>query len=137
MRRSLPKLLIVTVSLLIARSGVLGASLATDGVVEGRVRLIHSKGGANLADDNLSQKEKVSYAGYPIVVLTQDRHAEVARVPVGDDGRFKVSLPAGQYVLDVKQEGRKKLRVATRPFTVVAGQTVSVDLEIESAVEPM
>ena len=124
------------VSLLIVRSDVLVASSAIDGIVEGRVRVIQS-GGAKLADDNLSQKEKVSYAGYPIVVLTQDRHAEVARVPVAEDGRFKLSLPAGQYVLDVKQEGPKKLRVDTRPFTVVAGQTVSVDIEIESAVEPV
>src|SRR5205085_11921973 len=130
-------LLILMVSLLIARNGVLVASSAPDGIVEGRVRLIQPKGGAKLADDNLSQKEKVSYAGYRIVVLSQDRHAEVARVAVGEDGRFKLSLQAGQYVLDVKQEGPKKVRVDTRPFTVVAGQTVIVDIEIESAVEPV
>jgi hypothetical protein len=56
---------------------------------------------------------------------------------VDGEGRFHFSLPAGDYLLDVKRNGRNRLRVTARPFTVVAGQTVHVDLKLESPLEAL
>jgi hypothetical protein len=105
--------------------------------VEGQVRIVLSKGGAQLADDTSPDKEKMPYADYPVLILSKDRKTEVAQVTPDADGRFRTSLPAGDYVLDVKRDRHHRLRVTARPFTVVGGQTVQVEMEIESAIEPM
>lgn len=110
---------------------------SSPGVVEGQVRIILSKGGTHLADDTSPSNEKIPYADYPVLILSKDRKTEVAQVTADADGRFRTSLPAGDYVLDVKRNTRHRLRVTARPFTVVGGQTVQVEMEIESAIEPM
>jgi hypothetical protein len=107
------------------------------GVVEGQVRIILSKGGTHLADDTSPSKEKIPYPDYPVLILNKERKTEVAQVTPDSDGRFRTSLPPGDYVLDVKPNTRHRVRVTARPFTVVGGQTVQVEVEIESAIEPM
>lgn len=120
--------------LLFAMSNVMPAASSSAGILEGRVQILRS-GGANLADDTARKPEKVPLADYPLVVLSKDGKTEIARVASDSEGRFHVSLPAGDYVLDVKQHGR--LRVTARPFTVSPGQTVRVDMTVESAVPPV
>jgi hypothetical protein len=109
---------------------------AGTGVVEGLVQL-NQKGGAHLADDTSPQPKKMPCPDCPVVVLGKDGRTVVAQVSVNAEGKFHVDLAPGEYVLDVKQEGRRRIIVSPRPFTVVAGQTVKVDLEIESAIEPL
>jgi hypothetical protein len=116
-------------------SNIMQAS-SSPGVVEGQVRIV-SKGGTHLADDTSSNKEKIPYADYPVLILSKDRKTEVAQVTPDAEGRFRTNLPPGDYVLDIKSEARKRLRVTARPFTVVGGQTVQIDMEIESVIEPM
>jgi Carboxypeptidase regulatory-like domain len=106
------------------------------GVVEGRVQIAQS-GGAHLADDTSAQKQKPPLTDYPVVVLSKDGKTEISQVAVDSEGRFHFNLAAGDYLLDVKRNGRSRLRVSARPFTVVAGQTVHVDLTVESAIEAM
>jgi hypothetical protein len=128
------RLLGATILFLVVSSIVQASSTA--GAVEGQVRIL-SKAGTHLANDASGSKEKIPYADYPVLILSKDRKTEVAQVTPDADGRFRTSLPAGDYVLDVKNDARKRLRVTARPFTVVGGQTVQVDMEIESAIEPM
>lgn len=109
---------------------------SSTGIVEGQVRIVLSKG-TQLADDNSSGKEKLPYASYPILILSKDGKTEVAQVIPDEEGRFRTTLPAGDYVLDVKRQGRNRLRVAARPFTVVPGQTVQVDMDLELSIEPV
>jgi hypothetical protein len=115
----------------------IGHASSGSGIVEGQIRIVLSKGGAHLADDTSPSKEKIPYADYPVLILDKDRKTEVAQVTPDSDGRFRTILPAGDYVLDVKRNGRHRLRVTARPFTIVEGQTVQVEMEIESAIEPM
>jgi hypothetical protein len=122
--------------LFLAVNNVLPASPPDSGVVEGQARVVLSKG-TEPTEETSPKKEQVPYADYPVVVLSKDKKTEVAQVTLDREGRFRVNLPAGDYVLDVKRQGRKRLRVTAHPFTVVAGQTVRVDVEIESAIEPM
>ena len=111
-------------------------ALSNPGVVEGQVRIVLSRG-TQLADDPSAGKEEIPCADYPVLILSKDRKTEVAQVAPDAEGRFRANLPAGDYVLDVKRPGRNRLRVTARPFTVVAGQTVRVDMQIELAIEPM
>jgi hypothetical protein len=112
------------------------AGSSNSGVLEGRIQIL-VKAGTNLAgvDDTSATKEKIPYVDSPLAVLSKNGKSEVAQVTPDSEGRFHLNLPAGDYVLDVKQRGR--LRVTERPFTIISGQTVRVDLTVESAVEPM
>jgi hypothetical protein len=123
------------VLLLVVIRGALAGSSST-GVLEGRVEILRS-GGANLSDDTSARKEKAPYSGSPLVVLSKDGKTEVSQILPDSEGRFHVDLPAGDYVLNLKQHGRGRLRAEARPFTIVAGQTVHVDMTVESAVEAM
>jgi hypothetical protein len=122
--------------LFFAASPAGNASSSANGVLEGQVKILQSRG-TELADDTSSPKEKIPYADYPVVVLSKDGKMEIAQVPVNEQGRFRVDLPPGDYILDLKRQGRNRLRVTARPFTVVAGQTARVDLEAFSVIEPM
>ncbi len=122
-------LLVLTIAAALAGS-------SKSGVLEGRIE-IQVSGGAPLADDISARKDKIPYVGYPVVVLSRDGKREVAQVAPDSEGRFHVDLPPGDYLLDVKQHGRNRLRSTARPFTVISGQTVRVDMTVESAVEPM
>ena len=109
---------------------------SSPGTLEGRVQILRS-GGAHLADDAGGTREKEALADYPLVVLSKDGKTEIAQVVSDREGRFRVNLPAGDYVLNGKQAGRNRLRMAARPFTVISGQTVRVDLTVESVVPPV
>ena len=71
-----------------------------------------------------------SYAEYPLVVLSQEEKKEIARVTADKKGDYRVALPPGNYVLDIQDRVAKHVRAAPRPFTVVSGQTVHVDMNI-------
>jgi hypothetical protein len=71
-----------------------------------------------------------SYAQYPLIVLSQEEKKEIARVTADENGNYRVALPPGNYVPDVQDRLAKHIRAAPRPFTVVANQTVDVDMNI-------
>ena len=127
---------IIVAALCLAVTAASNASAAGTGVLEGQVQLSASIG-THLADDTSPSQKKVPCAEYPVVVLSKDGRTQVAEVPVNAEGRFRINLPPGDYLLDVKREGRRQVRVSARPFAVVAGQTIQVDLDIERAVEPL
>ena len=118
-----------------AGSGVCNSSPGT-GILEGQVNMV-AQGGANLADNGSPREEKTPYGQCPLVVLSKDGRKEIAEVATDKEGRFRVSLPAGDYVLELKPSGRKRLRSTPKQFTVAAQQTVRVELDVESTISPM
>ena len=114
---------------MLAGSGALIA--APPGVLEGQLTIIALKeaAGAELADSDLPSRAN-AYSQYPLVVLSQDGHAEVARVTAGGDGRYRIVLPPGAYVLDVKDRVQKKLRAEAQSFKIESNQTVEVNMLI-------
>ena len=127
---------IIVAALWQAVTATSNASAAGTGVLEGQVQVTQSIG-TRLAEDTSAPQKKVPSAEYPVVVLSKDGRTQVAQVPVNAEGRFRVDLAPGDYLLDVKRQSGRRVRVSARPFTVVAGQTIQVDLDIESGVEPL
>jgi len=77
----------------------------------------------------------VPYAEYLLLVLTRDGRRAITRVTADRDGKYRVALPPGDYVLDV--QGRKPkghLRAKPQPFTIAAGRTVRVDMNIDTGI---
>lgn len=122
--------------LLFATNSIGHASSSANGVLEGQISILQSRG-TELADDISPEKKKSPCPSCPVVVMSKDGKTEVAQVAVDPEGRFRLNLPAGDYVLDLKGNGPRRMRSTARPFSVVAGQTVRVELDVTLAVEPM
>jgi len=77
----------------------------------------------------------VPYAEYLLLVLTRDGRRAITRVTADRDGKYRVALPPGDYVLDV--QGRRPkghLRAKPQPFTIVSNQTARVDMDVDPGV---
>ena len=110
-----------------------GATPGPTGVLEGTLKVIISKG-TELTDDVRPSQAPAS-AEHPLRILSKDGKQEVAEVTANEEGHFRLSLPPGDYILDLKKHGR--MRTIARPFTVVAGKTVRVDITLEGPLNVM
>jgi hypothetical protein len=117
---------------LLASSASLRA--AEQGFLEGHLKIIF--GMATQPSDDMPRPEIApeSYAEYPLVVLSQDGKKEVARLTADEDGNYRITLPPGNYILDVQDRAAKRLRARPQPFTVVSNQTVRVDMNINRGI---
>ena len=127
------KYLILGCLLLIA-----GACLASDnapvGFLEGRLRILANKE-VELAEGNPPKFSAADYAEYPLIILSQDGKKEIARSTVDENGKYRVALPPGDYILDVR--GRiptGRMRAKPQSFKVVSNQTVHVDMDVDTGV---
>ena len=102
---------------------------APQGFLEGRLKII-SRSPVALADENTAPMTARNYADYPLIILTRDETKQIARIIADRDGNYRVVLPPGDYILDVQRHESGNLRVKPQPFTIVAGQTVRVDMTI-------
>ena len=89
----------------------------------------------DLADaENAKTATPPDYAEYPLVVLSRDRKQEVARLTVDANGNYRAELPSGDYVLDLQDRAHKHLRARPQLFTIGAGRTVRVDMNIDTGI---
>lgn len=65
-----------------------------------------------------------------MVVLRKDNREKVARVTVDENGDYRIPLPPGDYLLEIKSRVRKRMETQQRPFTVVSQRTTRVDMEL-------
>ena len=117
--------------LLLADTTPVGAP--PSGFVEGHLKIISPKE-VELADGTPSRITAKNYAEYPLIVLSQDGKKEIARVTADANGAYRVALPPGDYILDVQNRRRHHIRATPQPFTIVANQTVRVDLAVDTGV---
>lgn len=74
-----------------------------------------------------------AYAARPIVIFASDGTTEIRRVKIDPDGTYRVSLPPGSYVVDVARTSRiERARPLPKAVTIVKGQTVRLDIEIDT-----
>ena len=102
------------------------------GFLEGHLKVFSSRE-VELADDTPSKMTAENYGDYPLVILSRENKTEAAHVTADEHGNYRIALPPGDYVLDV-QNRRRHLRVTPQPFTIVANQTVRVDMAIDTGV---
>ncbi len=102
------------------------------GILEGHLSIV---GGdeVELSDGKASVPTAQVYARYPLIILERDGK-EIMRVIADSKGNYRVALPPGDYVLDVKGRAPGHVRAKPRPFTAVSNETVRVDLNIDTGV---
>lgn len=121
----------ICICLLLASATVIHA--ASPGFLEGHLKIISQKE-VDLADETPSTMTAENYAEYPLVILSSDKQTEVAHVTADASGNYRIALPPGNYVLDIQNRRRRQARATPQPFTIVANQTVSVDISIDTGV---
>jgi hypothetical protein len=114
--------------------GCLASDNTAPGFLEGRLRILAFKD-VELADGNPPKFSGGNYAEYPLIILSQDGQKEVARVTADENGKYRVALPPGDYILDV--HGRKPkghVRAKPQPFKIASNQVAHVDLDIDTGI---
>jgi hypothetical protein len=106
-----------------------GGPSAAPGFLEGHLK-VHVAGGAKLAEGDEPKAASVNYAEYPMVVLRKENREEIARVTADANGHYRIPLPPGDYLLELKARVRRRIETQQRPFTVVSQQTARVDMEL-------
>jgi hypothetical protein len=106
---------------------------ANTGVLRGQLKIFSPKE-VELGDGDISTASANLYAKYPLVVLSADGKKQIATFTADQNGTFRVELPAGEYMLDVKDRVRKHVRAKPQKFKVTAGQKVSVNLELDTGI---
>jgi len=122
----------VCICLLLASAALTDA--ASPGFLEGHLKIISPKE-VELADETPSKTTGENFADYPLLVMSSDGKREVARIIADANGNYRVTLPPGDYILDVPGRRPKgHLRATPQPFTVASNQTVQVDMNIDTGV---
>jgi len=70
----------------------------------------------------------------PLIILSPDGEKEITRVTADGNGNYRATLPPGDYVLDVQNRKRRHVRVTPQQFTILANQTVRLDMAIYTGV---
>jgi len=117
---------------------ILVASLALldatpTGLLQGHLKIISSQE-VQLADATPSKMTAENYRDYPLVIFGRDKQTEAAHVTADEHGNYRIALPPGDYVLDVQNRRRRHVRVKPQPFTIIAEQTVRMDVTIDTGV---
>jgi hypothetical protein len=114
--------------------GCLVSDNTVPGFLEGHLRILAFKD-VELAEGNQPKFSNGNYAEYPLIILTQDGKKEIARATADENGKYRVALPAGDYILDVQARPPKgHVRAKPQQFTVLSNQTVRVDMDVDSGI---
>ena len=110
-------------------SVVAGMATELPGFVEGHLKIISPRE-VEVANGTPASITAESYAEYPLIILSKDGKNEVARITADENGKYRVVLPPGDYVLKVQEPTRTRVRCKPQQFTIVSNQTVRVDMDI-------
>jgi hypothetical protein len=111
-------------------AGTVSIEAASPGFLEGHLKITFGMAVGESDEMPRAEGAPQSYAEYPLVVLSQEEKKEIARVTADEKGNYRVALPPGNYVLDIRNRVAKHVRAAPRPFTLVSNETVHVDMNI-------
>lgn len=74
------------------------------------------------------------YAARQVVVYAADGQTEVVRVPVQPDGTYQVALAPGNYVIDINRAGMDSAKGLPAKLAIAAGQTTTLDIDIDTGI---
>jgi hypothetical protein len=127
------KYLIAACILSVLIVGAPSSDAQPSGIMEGHLRIVSLKE-VELADETPSKGTAENDVGYPLIILSRDGKKEITRINADGSGNYRAALPPGAYVLDVQGRARGHLRATPQPFKVAAGETVRVDMDIDTGV---
>jgi len=125
---------LISACAVLALAGTALSNPVRRGCVEGHLTIV-SRSEVEPADGTRDNVTVETYAEYPLIVLSHDGKEEIARVTADGNGKYRLALPPGDYILDVQgQTPRGHLRAKPQRFTVVSNQITRVDMDIDTGV---
>jgi len=125
-------LLLITLSACLL-SGIPQSNASKTGVLDGNLQIV-SSAPVEPEGGHLSTVTPETYAEFPLIVLDQDKEKVVAEVTADKHGNFRLELPPGHYVLDVKDRRWKHIRGKAQPFTIRPGETTHLTFNMDTGV---
>ena len=101
------------------------------GVLQGHLSIVSMRPTEPM-DGNPPTVGAESYADYPLIVISEDGKKEIAHIIANANGNYRLTLPPGNYILDVQDRVRKHVRAKPQRFTVTSNQTVRVDMQMDT-----
>jgi hypothetical protein len=121
-----PKRLLMAGCIFLSLLGCIRAGDAVPpGFVEGHLKIVSFKT-VELAEGNTSKVATVNHADYPLLILSKVGHKEVARVTADKDGNYRVALPPGDYILDVRGRASARSRSRSRLSRIRPSASTSI-----------
>lgn len=74
------------------------------------------------------------YDARKVMVLTADGTRLVQQVDIDHDGTYGVELPPGDYVVDINRIGIDHSPDVPREVTIQSGETVRLDIDIDTGI---
>ena len=125
---------LISACLFLLLIGCLASDDAAPGFLEGRLRILASKD-VELAEGNPPKFSDGNYAEYPLIILSRDGKKEIARATADENGKYRIALPPGDYILDVQgRQPKGHVRAKPQPFTVISNQIARVDMDIDTGI---
>ncbi len=113
---------------------------APGGFVEGKLA-IGAQRGADLADDVPAPGNTSAVGEHALVIRSRAGAAELKEIKTDEQGQYRVALPAGDYVLELKDSRARhaspRAPAIQRAFTVTANETVRVDMQVPVDIREM
>ena len=107
---------------------------AASGFLEGHLRILAFKD-VELAEGKPAKFSGGNYAEYPLIILSGDGKREIARVTADENGKYRLALPPGDYILDVQgRQPKGHVRAKPQRFTVNSNQVARVDMDIDTGI---
>jgi hypothetical protein len=104
------------------------------GFLEGRLKILAIRD-VELAEGNPPKFSGGNYAEYPLIVLGKDGKKEIARVTADENGKYRLALPPGDYILDVQGRPPKgHVRAKPQRFTIASNQVARIDMDIDTGI---
>ena len=75
-----------------------------------------------------------TYTARGLVITRAGGYATPVSVPFNPDGSYRLELEPGQYVVDIKPLGMDSAAGLPAIVTIRAGQTVTLDIEIDTGI---
>jgi hypothetical protein len=126
--------LLILACLFLVPLGRLASDNAAFGFLEGHLKILALRD-AELAEGNPPKISAENYADYPLIILSRDQKKEIARVTADENGKYRLALPPGNYILDVQGRPPKgHVRAKPQPFTIASNQIARVDMDIDTGI---
>jgi hypothetical protein len=106
--------------------------MKSNGWIEGRVTIGPLRPGPVRADQQEPEVPPELFASHKLVVLSQDGNTKVVETKIDSKGYYKVSVPAGTYLVDVQPHDIGMGRFTPQEATVEAGKTIQHDIDIDT-----
>jgi hypothetical protein len=124
------KNLIVGCIFLLLASGPGSSAALPPGTMEGHLKIVSPRAVEPSDDMPRPAVAPDTYAKFPLIILSQAGEKQIAHLTPDKNGKYRVALPPGAYILDVQDRVAKHIRAAPQRFTVVSNQTVHVDMNV-------